>query len=351
MFAVGVDVSNGRSMVAVLGARRTVVMKPHEVQHTADGFADLAASLNALASAYLTRYCQPQLTMEVKAVDLSQIENVQDIKIGDSVRIIAKPYAVDQTLYLTQIKRDLQNVANNTITLSGHVRTGQTLTSQNAETVEAIKSIPSKTSILDAAKKNALNMLLDETQGGYIVYEYHETDGKPDYIEAINICNQPSLEASTSRWRWSYNGLGFLTRTTTSDDWSNTTIALTNTGEIVAERIGAGTITGCELYYGQSSGYHGRLYYDLFAGIVPELIMSANTNLLIETTNKGVTIYGQDGVGINAGTGQGVYIEGQRAVTCMSGKLTFYYQTSGSSKYLIVYIEGTAVGYIPITSY
>ena len=48
MFAVGVDVSNGRSTVAVLGARRTVVVKPHEVQHTADGFADLAARLNAL---------------------------------------------------------------------------------------------------------------------------------------------------------------------------------------------------------------------------------------------------------------------------------------------------------------
>ena len=48
MFAVGVDVSNGRSTVAVLGARRTVVMKPHEVQHTADGFADLTARLNAL---------------------------------------------------------------------------------------------------------------------------------------------------------------------------------------------------------------------------------------------------------------------------------------------------------------
>ncbi len=48
MFAVGVDVSNGRSTVAVLGARRTVVMKPHEVQHTADGFANLTARLNAL---------------------------------------------------------------------------------------------------------------------------------------------------------------------------------------------------------------------------------------------------------------------------------------------------------------
>ena len=48
MFAVGVDVSNGRSTVAVLGARRKVVMKPFEVPHTADGFASLAEKLNGL---------------------------------------------------------------------------------------------------------------------------------------------------------------------------------------------------------------------------------------------------------------------------------------------------------------
>ncbi len=48
MFAVGVDVSNGRSTVAVLGTKRKVVMKPHEVQHTTEGFADLARTLNAL---------------------------------------------------------------------------------------------------------------------------------------------------------------------------------------------------------------------------------------------------------------------------------------------------------------
>ena len=48
MFTVGVDVSNGRSMVAVLGTRRSVVMKPFEVQHTVDGFASLTEKLNGL---------------------------------------------------------------------------------------------------------------------------------------------------------------------------------------------------------------------------------------------------------------------------------------------------------------
>ena len=48
MFAVGADVSNGRSMVAVLGTRRKIVMKSFEVPHTADGFASLAEKLRGL---------------------------------------------------------------------------------------------------------------------------------------------------------------------------------------------------------------------------------------------------------------------------------------------------------------
>ena len=48
MYAVGVDVSNGRSMVAVLDARRNAVVKPHEVQHTIEGFADLIRKLKSL---------------------------------------------------------------------------------------------------------------------------------------------------------------------------------------------------------------------------------------------------------------------------------------------------------------
>ncbi len=228
-----------------------------------DGVDDVDA-LNALASSYLSRYSQPQLTMEVKAVDLSQVENVEEIKIGDSVHIVAKPFAVDQWLYLTQIQRNLQNAGDNILTMSGHVRTSHTLTSQNAETVEAIKQVPSRSSIFEASRRNALNLLLDETQGGYIVYEYHETDGKPDYIEAINICDQPTIDASLSRWRWSFNGLGFLKRQATTDPWdmSDLPIALTNDGKINANRILTGMLDADQVtVHGKiqaTSGYIGN---------------------------------------------------------------------------------------------
>ena len=48
MFAVGVDVSNARSTVAVLQSKTKVAIKPFEVQHTSAGFAALARTLNAL---------------------------------------------------------------------------------------------------------------------------------------------------------------------------------------------------------------------------------------------------------------------------------------------------------------
>ena len=48
MFAVGVDVSNGRSMVAILQSKYQLVMKPFEVPHTNEGFASLTVMLHGL---------------------------------------------------------------------------------------------------------------------------------------------------------------------------------------------------------------------------------------------------------------------------------------------------------------
>lgn len=195
-------------------------------------------SLNALASSYLSRYCQPQLTMEVSAVDLAEIGETEAFNLGDSVRVIAKPFAVDQRLYLTQIQRDIQNIDKNTITLSGHV-VRRSLTSQMLSVTDAVESLPSESDILKAAKRNALAMLLDETQGGYVVYEY---DSGNQYITAINICNARTIEASTKRWRWAQNGFGYMHRNNITDAWSNLEVAITIDGAIVANFITSGTL-------------------------------------------------------------------------------------------------------------
>ena len=201
-------------------------------------------TLNNLAKSYLSRYCQPQLTMEVKAVDLSVIENVAEMAIGDSIHVVAKPFAVDQYLYLTELRRDIQNADKNTLTLSGHVDK-RTLTSQVINATNEIEEIPSEWDLLKAAKKNALAMLLDETQGGYVVFEYND-DKNPSMMTAINICNAKTIEASTKRWRWSEKGLGYMERKSINSAWPNTSTlkaAITYDGHIVADFMDTGSLT------------------------------------------------------------------------------------------------------------
>lgn len=200
-----------------------------------DGVTDLT-QLNALASAYLTRYSQPQLTMEVSAVDLADIDGVAEIHIGDSVRVIAPPFAVDQWLYLTEIKRDIQNIDKNTITLSGHVQSRRTLTEQSIGTAEAVKNLPSKSSILDAAFKNVL-ALLNGVDGGYVTFE---TDGT-DHITEIRIANNMDFEQATNCWRWNMGGLAHMNRTVPTDAWQ-VNVAMDMTGQVSADFIKTGEL-------------------------------------------------------------------------------------------------------------
>ena len=212
-----------------------------------DGVSDLT-KLNALAASYLTRYSQPQLTMEVKAVDLADIENVDAIKLGDSVRIIAAPFAVDQWLYLTQIERDLQNIDKNTITLSGYVRSGRSLTSQTLGTAETVKNLPSKSSILDAARKNAIE-ILNGTDGGYVTFETNSDD----QITELRIANNIDYSQATKCWRWNLGGLAYLSRTSASDPWTVVTAA-TMDGGFVADFITTGTMSCDRLDGGEING-------------------------------------------------------------------------------------------------
>ena len=253
-------------------------------------------TLNSLANSYLTRYSQPQITMEVNAVDLSTIENVDSFEIGDQIRIIAKPFAIDQDLYLTEIKRDIQRPDRNVITLSGHVEK-KTLTSQINKAMETVEELPTTWSLLEAAKKNALSMLLDETQGGYVVFEYDDPDN-PKNITAINISNRPTLDESTKRWRWSQNGLGYLERASKNVDWpqgSEIKVAMTSDGHIVADFVDTGTLSAKVIKAGILADKNNKFRLNMENG---NLIMNSGT---FKGTLSGAT--GTFSGSLNAATG------------------------------------------------
>lgn len=249
-----------------------------------DGVTELA-QLNALAQAYLTRYSQPQLTMEIEAVDLSVIENVDAINIGDSIRIIAAPFAVDQWLYLTQIKRDIQNAGKNKITLSGYVQTGRTLTAQTLGTAEAVKNLPSKSSILDAARKNAFE-ILEGVDGGYVTFD---TNSDEQIVE-LRIANNLDFSQATKCWRWNLGGLAYLSRASASDPWTVVTAA-TMDGGIVADFITSGTMSCDRLNGGQIDGQ--TITGGTITGSVINSYRDGNTNNgYINMSGGSMSVYG-----------------------------------------------------------
>lgn len=212
---------------------------------------DDLTTLNNLASAYLTRYSQPQLTMNLDAIDLAEISSETSFNIGDSINVIAEPFAIDQILYLTSQTIDLQDASQNKVTLSGYVKRQTSITNQAIDTASLVKSLPSRSSILDAARKNALALLLDETQGGYVVFEY---DASNENMEAINILNAKTIDEATKRWKWSQNGFGYMHRDNKTDPWQGPTVAMTMDGGIVADFITSGTMSCDRLNGGKIYG-------------------------------------------------------------------------------------------------
>lgn len=201
---------------------------------------DDLTTLNNLAQAYITRYSQPQITFELSAVDMAEVNaSVEHFNLGDSVRVIAEAYAVDQRVYITNMEINLQDIAKNEIVMSGHAPEPRTLTQQTVNQGELIKTIPSESSILDAAKKNAFE-ILEGTDGGYVHFEKNEND----IITAIVITNASTDTQSTRKWVFNSGGLGHYTRESTADSWSTVNVAITMDGTIAAEAIAAGTMTG-----------------------------------------------------------------------------------------------------------
>ena len=220
---------------------------------------DNTTTLNNLASAYLSRYSQPTLTLEIKAADLGSISSVDTFAIGDSVRVLAKVYAVDQWMYITKMDVDLLDAAQNQITLCDSVR-NVSLTSQVASQATEIKDLRSPASVLDAAKKNAW-AILEGDNGGIVTFEVNGTE----QIVGLHIANNLDLSQATEAWGWNINGLCYIHRQYPSDPWT-IGIAMTMNGEIVADYITTGSMSANRVQTGLLTDQEGINYFNLDDG-------------------------------------------------------------------------------------
>ena len=217
----------------------------------------VAENLKTAAEDWLTSAQYSKLALELNAVDLNLLDhNIDSFEVGDTIHAWAEPYNMDTTFPVRKKTTYLNDLSKNYIVLS-NTETSKSYTKQASDAVSQIKDeIPQTFTVMQEAKLKALAMLLDESTGGHVVFEYEkDADNNPLYIDAISVCNAPTIEASTKRWRWSGGAFGFLERANINVPWNmaDVKVAMTADGEINADRIKTGTLDA------DSVTVHGRI--------------------------------------------------------------------------------------------
>lgn len=215
---------------------------------------------------YLSQNQFENLVIEVSAVDLGLIDSDVDTwELLQKIRVKSEVHGLDAYFPLTKMVLNLANPENDTFTLGTKSKLKTSLTAKTSEASEVTKKIVNsmnQPAWLAQAQQNALNMLLDETQGGHVIFEYHkDSNNQPDYIESINICDATTIANSKKRWVWCQNGLGYMYRSSTSANWSgwdeetqtSNFCAITADGKINADVITAGTLIGREINNGNGT--------------------------------------------------------------------------------------------------
>lgn len=200
-----------------------------------------ASELKKQGEAYLARGIMENMTLEVKAIDLHLTdEEVEAFKLLDFVHIESAPHNISEHLIITRLETNLADIQQNTLTLGASEYKSLTAKSNadNSDIFKALESMPTESEILDAAKRNATE-LLTSAMGGYVYKTRNE----------LYIMDTDNPETAKRVWRWNINGLGY------SDDGIDGPygLAMTMDGAIVADFITSGTIYGVKYLQGDKT--------------------------------------------------------------------------------------------------
>ncbi|MBQ0141761.1 MAG: phage tail protein [Prevotellaceae bacterium] len=196
------------------------------------------ATLKKKAEDWLKSAQYATMELQVNAFDNNLLDiNVDSFDVGDTVHAWALPYGMDTTFPVRKKVTYINDVSKNYITL-GSTAT-QSFTSQASAAVNLLhEELPEVSPILKSAKDNALAML-NGSVGGHVIFKF---DKKNEYVEEMLICNASTEELSTQKWVWNLNGLGYMTRKSINDKWSDLGVAITMNGAIVADYITTGVM-------------------------------------------------------------------------------------------------------------
>lgn len=212
----------------------------------------LPNNLIAAADNWLTDAQYATMTLEVTAFDESLINaSVESYEIGDYITANAEPFGMHTQFPVQKKTTYLTEPEKNNVVLGSTMQ--KSYTKQASEAVALVEEqIPEESSLLEAAKQNAIN-ILEGTEGGYLVFGFNNRD----QIDSLSIMNAATEATATKKWVWNLGGFGYLYRNQISDDWTDLGLAMTMDGAIVADFITTGSmsatrIRGGVLYLGGS---------------------------------------------------------------------------------------------------
>lgn len=207
--------------------------------------------LRAKAEAYLEKIStEPGINITLsyaqlkKTKDYKNIQVMENVALCDTVTVRIDKLQIEATAKIVKVKYDSLKEHYDTMEI-GSVRTNLTkqLTATQQEVTESIKKNQTRA---EQIKKQIEQTIADTTaaitgnSGGYVVL-YPEKNPQEIYI-----LDQPELSKAKNVWRWNLAGLG---HSSTGVNGKFTT-AITADGQIVADFITAGELTGAILKAG-----------------------------------------------------------------------------------------------------
>ena len=207
--------------------------------------------LRAKAEAYLEKIStEPDINITLsyaqlkKTKDYKNIQVMESVALCDTVTVRIDKLQIEATAKIVKAKYDSLKERYDTMEI-GSVRTNLTkqLTATQQEVTESIKKNQTRA---EQIKKQIEQTIVDVTaaitgnSGGYVVL-YPEKNPQEIYI-----LDQPELSKAKNVWRWNRAGLG---HSSTGVNGKFTT-AITADGQIVANFITAGELTGTILKAG-----------------------------------------------------------------------------------------------------
>lgn len=217
------------------------------------------SALLSKARKYLNETQFENLIITAKVIDLHyDNKEIEQFKILDKIRVVSSVHGLDRYFVLTHQTINLNDPEQDTFVLGKveQLTLSAKTAAQSDEINKKIDNLPSYSSILEAAKNNATE-LIKLGQNGYISFTT-DSDGRPT---ELLIMDTNSKETATKVWRFNASGLAY----SNNGYDGQYGLAITMDGSIVADYVTTGTmaadrIKGGSLVLGGANNENGQFY-------------------------------------------------------------------------------------------